>query len=221
MVEKKYCEYCKKDISTSNWSKHLTAKIHEKNVKQFENPTTLTETETNESLLTQSPSPKHTISDDIIDRIEKVPNVIVTQKFKKVTLKARINLEAKNIERYYLTLSDIIHQIDKFHYKICIAANVELRNNNNENVTHVIKPPMEPIISTDQALEVIHSQLNYAQVQISERYMDGSGLSLQRINYVDFWLSAYKKNKGGHFVELPFKTKTVINVKSEDSHVSR
>ena len=52
----------KKDISISNWSKHLKTKIHEKNVKQFENPTTLKDT----VLLTQSPSPKQTISDDLI-----------------------------------------------------------------------------------------------------------------------------------------------------------
>ena len=68
MAEKKYCEYCKKDYSTSNWSKHVKTKKHNKIVLQFENPTTLTETETNESLLTQSLSPKHKIPDDLIDK---------------------------------------------------------------------------------------------------------------------------------------------------------
>ena len=125
---------------------------------------------------------------------------------------ARINLEAENVERYFSTLSDIIHQIDKFHYKIDIAANVELKKQ-NENVAHVIRSALEPIISTQQGLEVIHSQLNYVQVQISEWYMDGSGLSLQRINYFGLLAVSLQEKKGGHFVELPFKTQAVINVK--------
>ena len=161
MAEKKYCEFCKKEISVSNWSKHLKANIHEKNVKKFLNPTTITETETTESLLTQSPSPKQTIIPDyLIEKIGKVPNVIVTQKFKKATLMVRINLETKNVERYFSTLSDIIHQIDKFHYKIGIAANVEL-SKQDVNVTHIIRSTLDPIISSTQALEVIYSQLNY------------------------------------------------------------
>ena len=62
-AEKKHCRPCNKEISITNWSKHLLTKVHSKNVELLENSnsTTLTDVNTGANMSTQTSKPSQTI----------------------------------------------------------------------------------------------------------------------------------------------------------------
>ena len=112
MAEKKHCQPCNKDISITNWSKHLLTKVHSKNVSLRQNENlSITDPEIGADLLAQPPKTNYTIPDDLIYKIGNIQNVIILQTFKKATFTARVNFQTKNIEKYLPTLTDIIQQI--------------------------------------------------------------------------------------------------------------
>jgi hypothetical protein len=75
---------------------------------------------------------------------------------------------------------------------------------------------MTPTRRPELILAILRHQEELLKAQIEERNFNGSGLLLVKILSCDLWLSRYKETSGRCYIELPFKTKGVINVKSDD-----
>ncbi|WP_375703128.1 hypothetical protein, partial [Bartonella sp. CL34QHWL] len=161
---------------------------------------------------------KQSFEEDELDKMNKIDGVEIVKQFGNpvVTIRVNIDREAKQVFEYREKLEEVLFQLSDYHHKISISVFAQF-DRQGESVTHPIQSPMESIISRNQAIYAITNQLNYIKTQIEERYFQGSGLTLNKIESCDMTICSYKRCKGGHFIKLPFKTKAVINVESNDN----
>ena len=209
-----YCNACAKNIKKNNWDKHVLTKSHFSQMERV-----------NRKLQpTKQPQPKDEqqkveFSESTLEEMGKIQGVNILNKFSPaknaLTLHLRINEEVKTIYQYKDKLEEVLSKIENKHHKISLSVNVEFQKD-SEKIIHGIQTPMKSINSNSQIQEILDSQLNYIKTQIEERYFQGSGLSFNRSLFCDIYIACYKRAKGGHHHKLPFKTKAIINVQSDD-----
>ena len=137
------------------------------------------------------------------------------KKFGGVTMQLRQDKEATDVKYYRENFLKLLKNEKNINYKISLSAQVSFFKN-NEKVTHAIQTPYKTVLITKEE-EALDECLNYIKTQIDERYFNGSGLTLEKIQYMDLWAAKTKEIKGGCFKTLPFLTKAVINVKTRDN----
>ena len=211
----KRCDLCAKDIKARNWEKHINTETHKKRERLLMLRAVQPAPPPEEKGRRKQKEKLEEMDPEVCEQIKSIEGVEIIDNFKNVTLYITMMKEAKDINEYKEKLDEVLSKITDFHHKISISAKVEFYKG-EEVVTHGIQMPMTAITSHQQMKEVLAWQLKNIDIHIGERYFQGSGLSLHKILSCDLWLCRYKKTKGGHHIELPFKTPAVINVKSND-----
>ena len=168
------------------------------------------------------PPPKDGYIDEIIELTEHLEDVEIIQTFPKQkkagTIQVKINEKKKTLENYDLTtFKNVLDIIVKHEYpKITLSCMVNfIKPTDNEELAHGLTSHSYQVLIVDETYR-INELLQELQTQIEERYFKGSGLSLVNVEHLSLIVYNTKHIKGGHYVDLPFRSKAVINVKSND-----
>uniref|UniRef100_UPI003D0B846D hypothetical protein n=1 Tax=Sulfurimonas sp. TaxID=2022749 RepID=UPI003D0B846D len=245
----RYCEYCKKDISKTNWSKHVKTKIHQSNVAaarvvqaavapapvpvapapviQAPAPVVPTPAPVAQGAVTVNPNNGYI--DELVELIELLENTELIQTFpnqnKAGSIQVKIDEEKRTLDEYDLNIfKDVLKIVVKHEYpKITLSCMVKFIKPTapgviaDETVKHGITTHSIQLLVDDQIQNRLNDLKTEIQTQIEERYFKGSGLTLLNIEHLSLNIYNTKNIKGGHYIELPFRSKAVINVQSNDN----
>ena len=214
-TSKKLCVFCNVEVLSKNYSQHRKSERHLSNIKKSSAPINPVP----ESAVTPPPV-EEIIKKDFLTEVEKIDGIELVKTFGKnksfVTVQLRQSQEVMDLTKYKTKFVEVLSLLNSYHFKISVTVEVNFVKNNNTEITHGIQSPFEVIISKSETVAALQKCLDYISLQIDERYFKGSGLTLNKIKKSDLYLAAFKDTKGGHFITLPFKTNSVINVQSDD-----
>ena len=101
------------------------------------------------------------ISKEVLQKIESLEGTKVVMYFGKseepASIQLRILKEVKNNMDYQEKLKDIIELLDEFHFKVSLSIEAEFYKK-DEIIVHSIQTKNHPILSRNQAFEVIENQ---------------------------------------------------------------
>ena len=203
-----YCSICRKKLKQENYERHLQTKYHKENEERSKNKekvqcelckrkilkVNIEEHKKNHSLV-----PSKTLN--FLDNIE---NIVKENKFLEVQKRFLGNNGEKLtslIVRYknnnFESALQEFEKILKNNLPLKLSLSTKCRFiSPNKTVTHFIQSHPFTLLLNSKIENCLKKCFNFIKLQIEERYFHGSGLSLDRMFYLDLNIYVVKENRG-------------------------
>jgi hypothetical protein len=207
--DKTRCKICKRPILNRNMDKHILS--HQNDNK----PNKIIQFTSHYKSLNKP-------FEKIEDMIKNKSNLNIKKEFgskdKITTILIRFeNPEFSTVTEYRESLLEF-HKIIKevLPVKISLSAKA-LFTKEQIDLTHSIQSHPINILVEHKIDEVLNLCFNFVDIQIQERYFQGSGLSLKKLLFMDLNIYRTKNKRGGTYCKLPFISHSIINVQNDDN----